>query len=95
MDRALNFLERPNVHPVSEYPAKVKASEILRLWRVRQKNTKITGHIIHGIGSLIKSLEHLPADLNIDQFGFIDGNAGGIFWFKERNGDFVGIVLSE
>jgi hypothetical protein len=90
---AQSFLHAQGTLPVSEKPILVKASEALRLWETRLKNTEFTHQPISGAESLVKNLRNMPPNQLLEQFGFMNEKMAGNFFFKDEGKKVVGFIL--
>jgi hypothetical protein len=79
---------------ISDNPRRVKISEVLKVWKIRHKNTQITKHEIYGLPFLITALEELPPESVLDQIGIVGDELAGVFWCRIDNGKLVGAVIS-
>ncbi len=79
--------------PVSAQPEHVAVFEAVMLWRTRLNNVKYTKKPIRGVEWLLKRLETLRPEDELEQFGFTGGELAGNLFFAANNQEFVGVVL--
>jgi hypothetical protein len=82
VDRMNAFLHDPGTREVSAQPVLLPASEVLRLWETRLRNTGITGRPLPGAAGLVDRLRDVPATTEIQQVGLVNDRmrmAGNLF----------------
>jgi hypothetical protein len=92
-DLARAFLSEGELQPVSDRPVHVKASEALRLWDARLKNTALTHRAIHGAALLVARLRSLDPDCDLEQIGLMSPKAAGNLFFASESGDLIGLAI--
>jgi len=90
--RLADLLESGKLHPIADEPASTTASEALRLWRTRLRNTRITQKKISGLSEVVIALEKITPQKKIDQFGFNDENTAVTLFFEKTSGAFLGSI---
>jgi hypothetical protein len=93
VDLARRFLMEKNISGLSERSHSVKVSETLRLWQTRLRNTEITKRAIPGAELLIKQLQTLNPDADLEQFSFMSPRKVGSIFFDRASSAFVGLVV--
>jgi hypothetical protein len=93
--RARQFLRSNGLKTVRSKPAVRRASEILSIWKVREKNSNLTGVSIPGVETLVRNLEALAADSEVEQFGFTGDEFAGSLFFDRKTRHFLGDTIVE
>jgi hypothetical protein len=93
VDLARMFLTFTDVKPLSERIPRVRVSEATRLWGTRLKNVKFTKKPIQGVEWLLRRLESLGSEDELEQFNFTGREFAGSLFFALKDQDFVGVVL--
>jgi hypothetical protein len=84
------LLESDSLRPASEEPARTTASEALRLWRTRLRNTKITHKKIDGLPQLVERLKTITPQKKVEYFAFTDEASAITLLFEKTSGAFIG-----
>jgi hypothetical protein len=84
------MLKSESLRPVSTEPARTTASEALRLWRTRLRNTRITHKKIAGLPQLVERLESLTPQKKVEYFAFLSDDAAITLLFEKTSGAFLG-----
>ena len=93
LQRVEEFIRTNALETVRLKPAVCSASEILSIWRVREKNSGITGLSIPGARTLVQNLKTLSADSEVEQFSFTGGELAGSVFFSRKTGRFLGDTI--
>jgi hypothetical protein len=91
-NRILGLLESEKLSPISAEPARTTASEALRLWRTRLKNTKITHKEVDGLSDLVQRLAKVTPNKKVDYFGFNGDGTAVTLLFEKTTGAFIGSI---
>ncbi len=82
--------------PIEETrPQRNAASEVLRLWETRLRNTVLTGRAIQGAAELVDELRKIPADAAVEQFGFSGSKRTANVFFDAATRALLGSVVVE
>jgi hypothetical protein len=87
------FSPKGELQPVSDRPVHVKASEALRLWDARLKNTTFTHRPIQGAALLVARLRSLDPDFDLEQIGLMSPKAAENLFFAAEGGDLIGLAI--
>jgi hypothetical protein len=93
VDLAKMLLASTEVKPLSEHAARGTVSEAVMLWRTRLNNVKHTKKPIQGVEWLLKRLETLGSEDELEQFSFTGREFHGSLFFAVNDHEFLGVVL--
>jgi hypothetical protein len=93
VDLANMFLTSTDVQPVSERVLRVRVSEAAALWRTRLQNVRFTNKPIRGVEWLVKRLDALAPEEELEQFNFRSREFAGSLFFTVSENEFVGVVF--
>jgi hypothetical protein len=89
------WLEKHDVEPVSDSPARITVAEAFRLWRTRLDVSTQTHHPIDGLSELVEKLRVMTRQKKIDQFGFLGRKSAATLLFEKSNGSYIGAAFVE
>jgi len=92
---ARRFLDDPNTRVASDHPTHTTATELLKVWEVRVRNTQITGRTLRGAKAFVQRLIALPPGTEVVLYSLQSPELVGLFFFEVHADTFVGLVLVE
>ena len=92
-DLARVFLASAHLEPHSQLPGRISAAEAIRIWRTRSNNVKYTEKCIRGVELLLKRLEALDPNDELEQYSFTGSEFSGNLFFATKSQEFVGLVF--
>lgn len=74
-------------------PVRSKAGEALRVWQTRLITSGLPIISLNGIRSLVRKLGTMPAEAEIEQYGFTGKDFAGSVFFDRASGRFLGDTI--
>jgi hypothetical protein len=95
VERALAMLDSQKLVPSKLNPTCNIASELLALWKTREKISGHTGHRIPGVAELNARLSHLSPNAQVEQYSFDNELSSGSIFIDPASGEFLGDTIVE
>lgn len=84
----------PEVDVSDAAPAIQTAQEALSTWLVRFQNATLRGRRFIGLNELLRALNQLPPESNVEQFALTLGLTTGLLFVEMESGNPLGAVIS-